>query len=411
MIVMMTSAVRPWALSLIPAMFISIGCSSSVLPTQKPVFPKAFQQSAGHPSGASLGLVLTGGGAFGAWEVGALEALFRFWKKRYEEEPPIVAVAGTSTGAIIAPFVLLGRDGLEEAVSWYTHVEQGDIAAPRLGVLLPFALFVITTPSVYDVGYTAHPKENTRRLYGKLLQALPEDRIDQIASLWPSQRLAVATLDFCSGRPDPVTNSPDRITSLREAILASAMVPLAFPPVPLPTTPGDGCPAKTPHLDGSIYSVAPFSALFDVAAESPELHLTHVIVVSAFPSFPSNDRPDPSATPRDHDLVHYRPFPHNPKFKAISDRMIALFSEAGATADTRLTRAAVALRTAGLSADAVQRLTGLRISGNPPRLIELAPSSRLGWEALNFRTESMSDMFKLGVEQATDELEKQLGSD
>ncbi len=362
------------------------------IPTKPQVLPGA------KASGASIGLVLTGGGAFGAWEVGALQALFDAWWEKYGEDPPIVIVAGASTGALIAPFVLFRRAGLAQARNWYTSVSQGDIVEPKLGALLPFPLFAISTSSIYGVGYSNQPN-NASRLYGKLLEAFPQARLKQITSMWPDRRLVVTTLDFCTGRPDPVTNSPNDSLKLREAILASAMAPLALPPIPLPSAGSERCPALTPHLDGGVYSMAPFNALFDVAFRERALHLTHVIVVSAFPMFPSDDK----------DPVQDHQFPPNPKFKAIGDRMNVLLSEAGASATIRLARAAIALRKAGLDPAEVQALTGMRISTEPPQLIELMPTSRLGWEALDFCQRDMTLMYKRGQLEACHSLATQLG--
>src|SRR5437867_4250814 len=64
-------------------------------------------------SKASIGIVLGGGGAFGAWQVGALQAFFDHWKKSRGSDPPVRVVVGTSTGALIAPMAFDGRDALE----------------------------------------------------------------------------------------------------------------------------------------------------------------------------------------------------------------------------------------------------------------------------------------------------------
>lgn len=372
-----------------------VGCATA-RPTAPLYVPAAPHGHEGRErSGATIGLVLTGGGVFGAWEVGALQAFFDDWKARYGEEPPIRVVVGTSTGAVIAPFAFLGRqpagDAIEELVRWYTSVNQSDIVGPKVGAVLPFPLFAITTSSVYGVGYSPGTSAKANRLYGRLLEALPDPRLDQMAAEWPRRRLAAATLDFKTGRPDVYTNDPRLIRCLRSGILASAMAPLALPPIPLAR---DGCNSPgvtlTPHFDGGVYAVAPFAALFDLAAMEPAIPLTHVVVISAFPWFPGGET----------DPVQAHTFPNSPKFRAIGDRMNALLSEASATTEIELARAALALRRAGTDPAAVARLTGLTIPYPPPTLIELVPESRLGWEAFDFNQDDMRRMHKRGYDEA-----------
>lgn len=389
---------RPLAV-LLAAVLLS-GCTSTAPKTALFAPPARAVRADAAPSHASIGLVLTGGGVFGAWEVGALQAFFDDWRARYGEEPPIRVVAGTSTGALIAPFAFVGRrpgeDAIAELVRWYTSVGQGDIVAPKAGVLLPFPLFAITTPSVYGVGYSAGDAASARRLWARLLEAVPDRRIEAIAAEWPRRRLGVATLDFSSGRPDVYTNQPDRIRCLRTGILASAMAPLALPPIPLGPAACDAAARLSPHFDGGVYAVAPFEALFDLAALEPAIPLTHVVVISAFPFFPG-DETDP---------VQTHVFPLEPKFRATGDRMNALLSESAATKEISLTRAALALRRAGTDAAAVARLTGLNVPYDAPELVELVPKHRLGWEAFDFRQDEMRRMHRRGYEEAMETLRR-----
>ena len=399
-------------LALLGLALLTSGCASLQPLATASVQPAAACSSTREPSGASLGVVLTGGGAFGAWEVGALEALFEYWCETYGEDPPIRVVAGTSTGALIAPFALLGRSYLPELESWYTSVRQADIAAPRLGVVLPFPLFAITTSSVYSVGYTADDARPARLLYRRIEQALPAERLHRLGALWPNERLVVTSLDFGSGRPRSVTNSTGDIDTLRAAMLASAVPPLAFPPVPLrPADAPPDSPRRTPHFDGGVCAVAPFEALLETAAREPAIKLTHIVAISAFPEFPAAER----------DPVQVGEFPQSPAFKAIGDRMNVLLSEASATKEIGLVRAAIALRHAGVPSDEVKAATRIAFPcpqpdandpptwGDqhcpPPVLVVLAPDQRLGWRALSFDPDEMREMLDRGRVQARAKLE------
>jgi predicted acylesterase/phospholipase RssA len=339
---------------------------------------------------SNIGLVLSGGGAFGAWETGALRCFFDWWRSTFGEEPPIQAVVGTSTGALVSPFALLGRppdhDYIGEVCDLYGKVTNAKIRAERPELILsPAAFFLRHVASVYDPGYDDDPKEASL-LYKLLLQMIPEDRVKAIGDLWNSgRRLGVATLDFATGRPHVVTNSPEDLQILVKGILASAMAPLALPPVLLPF----GSAGPTPHMDGGLYAEAPIAALFELAWGPPSIALTHVVVISSFPWFPSDD----SNPVQGHD------FPADPTFGSIGDRMNALMSEANASKDTLLASAAIELRKAGLTEPRVFDVTGYHIPGMP-QLIKLFPSKRLGWQAFEFVPAEMKAMQMRGCQEA-----------
>jgi predicted acylesterase/phospholipase RssA len=353
----------------------------------------------------AIGLVLTGGGSFGAWEVGALEALTYVWKSEHREEPPIRVVAGTSTGALLAPFALLGGDALKSAANEYTSVKQAHIVAVKPEIfVVPFYKFVVSHPSPADAGYPKSPEGKGRLLYARLRAQLATDnRIGAVLQSWGqpvSRRLVVTTTDFRRGRPDIISSSPENAERLVDAIFASAMAPLAFPPVDLPGPTG-GTTEKTTHLDGGVFSVAPFGALFATAAIDPPIALTHIFLVSAYPSFPGNDESPPP--------VQKAPFPRRPNFLDIGDRLDSVLAEAGVTKDLRLARAAIELRKRGLSPAEVRALADLEIRGEPPRLIEVFPSGRMGWRDHVFRVKEMAEMRHRGFEQGCQQIAKALG--
>ena len=92
----------------------------------------------------SFGILLTGGGSFGAFEAGAVKTFFELWRNEHEnQDPPIRVISGTSTGALIGPFVALGWAGVQDVAGLYTSIRQGDIPTPKAAVVLPFFLFSI----------------------------------------------------------------------------------------------------------------------------------------------------------------------------------------------------------------------------------------------------------------------------
>lgn len=226
----------------------------------------------------TLGLVLSGGGARGAFQVGAWERLredarfaepavisgtsagginaaliaagkspgemLRFWKE-LADDPPVTASAEFFAGALRS----LVRLGAEEGVRWLTSPAHLATLLARLRAHLPprpaslLALWVeflltarfelvsrflegIREPFVFD----------TRRVRARLVDALGGERV-------PTRgiRLALNTVDAHTGRvvrwvtapaPLPRTNDyvvVDAITV--DMVLASASIPLLFPPV------------------------------------------------------------------------------------------------------------------------------------------------------------------------------------
>jgi predicted acylesterase/phospholipase RssA len=332
----------------------------------------------------SIGLVLTGGGSFGAFEAGAVQAFFDYWaaehcpKEKPPCEPPIKVIAGSSTGALIGPFVALGASGVKEVVDVYRNTSQGDILSIKAADILPFALFANWSSSVYGVG----PLRKT------LAKRLFDSRLTQIAHDWPGRRLVVLGTDFGTGLPAPFSSDEIQadIGRFREGILASTISPLATPPAYIKnkssTTP-------TPNLDGGIHAVAPFKAFFDVAARPEAIAVTHLVVISAYPQFPTPDSNDSQRI--------QKPYPSHPKFGAIGARMDAVISESSISKEIALVWAAIELRNKGLSAETVYLQTGFNMPTPPRSLIVYAPQQRLGWDNLRFNIKEMREMADLGL--------------
>jgi predicted acylesterase/phospholipase RssA len=336
------------------------------------------QTSAADAAGPSIGIVLTGGGSFGAFEVGALKAYFDHWRGEHGgAPPPIVVVSGTSTGALIGPFAALGPSAVDEVAQLYQNVGPGDILRIKASVFLPLFLFSKLSSSVFS----ARPLENL------LAKRLSDDRLSEIAQMWPHKRLVVVATNFGDGQPATFTNAPDDIrtnlTRFREGALASTISPLATPPVYIKP---DSARNVQPYLDGGIHAVAPFQALFDLVTHSPNLHLTHIVVFSAFPLFPSTDLGQ----------AQTHVFPAHPQFGDIGARMDALISESSVTKEVHLVCAAIELRKREVSVERVRELTGLSIPTVPKELILIAPSGRLGWDNLKFDKNEMKEMFERG---------------
>jgi len=205
-------------------------------------------------------------------------------------------------------------------------------------------------------------------------------KLQRIKDHWPGLRLVVLGTNFGTGKPASFTNSPDQmalgLSRFRDGVLASTISPLATPPVYI---------KSEPILDGGVHAVAPFQAFFDLAAQSPEVGITQLIVVSAYPAFPSDD----SASVQKH-------YPAHPNFGDIGARMDATISESSISKEIALAWAAIELRNAGVTADRVKERTGFYIPKPPKELVVIAPVKRLGWNNLRFDPAEIGKMYTLG---------------
>jgi NTE family protein len=117
----------------------------------------------------TIGLVLSGGAARGAYEFGALEVLAPVL-----DEPPRVIV-GTSAGALGAAYLAANaRDGLEAAArsgaEKWLEVELGDVIGPLCSprelvrlLLYGLELLGIRAPARRACSTPAHSRKRSRR--------------------------------------------------------------------------------------------------------------------------------------------------------------------------------------------------------------------------------------------------------
>lgn len=184
-------------------------------------------------------LVVGGGGSRGAFAVGAIEVL-------HEAGRTFDVVAGTSTGALIAPLVVTGD--LQLLRSIYGSVRTDDVIRKR------DAVEILTKDAIFD----SHP------LWSLINSFITEERYRQI--LASEAELFIATVNLQTGELthwNPRTSGPEggpvsRRTLLR-AVFASASIPVMMPPVEI-LEGGDQ------HVDGGIREIAPLKIVIDHGA-------------------------------------------------------------------------------------------------------------------------------------------------
>lgn len=164
-------------------------------------------------------LALSGGGANGAFGAGFLNG----WTAT-GTRPTFKIVTGVSTGALMAPYAFLGPDYDQALRRFYTTTSDADVFAagnPLMALLRRDAL------------------ANTAPLEALIARAIDAPLLARIASEHRAgRRLYMGTADLDS-RQFVVWNmgliatrgSPEALALFRRVMLASASIPIAFPPV------------------------------------------------------------------------------------------------------------------------------------------------------------------------------------
>ena len=197
-------------------------------------------------------LAISGGGADGAFGAGLLKG----WTDA-GTRPEFEVVTGVSTGALIAPFAFLGPDYDDALRAFYTETETADILSlDILSGLFGGTAFASATP-----------------LEARIEDNITMDLMDAIASEYERGRfLLVGTTNLAVGRPViwdmgsiAIGRNDEALELFRKVILASASIPVLFPPVTLDVETASG-PAQEIHVDGGTTEnaiLAPISLSLD----------------------------------------------------------------------------------------------------------------------------------------------------
>lgn len=187
-------------------------------------------------------LVISGGGANGAFGAGVLYG----WSQT-GTRPHFKLVTGISTGALLAPFAMLGPDYDAQMKDVYTGVETSDIVEQRSLLQMLFDLF--RAESIADT-------EPLTRLIARHINA---DLLEAVAQAHTKgQRLYIGTTHLDAQEfviwnmgAIAVSDQPGALALFRQVMLASASIPAAFPPV-LMDVEVDGVPYDEMHVDGGV---------------------------------------------------------------------------------------------------------------------------------------------------------------
>jgi len=186
-------------------------------------------------------LALSGGGANGAFGAGFLNG----WTAT-GQRPIFKIVTGVSTGALMAPFAFIGADYDDALRKFYTTTSTVDIF--KIGSVL-WQLLV------------GEALADTRPLQALIAQHVDAELLRRVAEAHQrGRRLYIGTADldvprFVVWNMGLIANSghPDALGLFRKVMLASASIPVAFPPVffDVELTPG-GPRYDEMHVDGGV---------------------------------------------------------------------------------------------------------------------------------------------------------------
>lgn len=184
-------------------------------------------------------LALSGGGSFGAFATGVLNG----WDAA-GTRPVFRLVTGISTGSLIAPFAFLGGKYDQKIGQLYTSINTNNIMEKK-------SLFSIATGTPYAA--------DNSPLYELMERYIDEEMLQDIATAHSEgRRLWIGTTNLDAQHVviwnmGAIASSghPDALELFRRIMLASAAMPVAFPPSMIEVEAG-GSKYDEMHVDGGV---------------------------------------------------------------------------------------------------------------------------------------------------------------
>lgn len=181
-------------------------------------------------------LVISGGGAKGAFGAGLLSG----WTQT-GQRPEFTLVTGVSTGALMATWAFLGPEHDPALEDFYTRTTDDQVFERNYLLSAPFGASLLDTTPLRET----------------IAAAVDLDLLNEVAAEYAKgRRLYVASTDLDSNRlvvwdlgAIAASQRPDRLQRYRDALLASASIPVGFPPVYFPIE-WNGETYGQMHVDG-----------------------------------------------------------------------------------------------------------------------------------------------------------------
>ncbi|MHC4708600.1 MAG: patatin-like phospholipase family protein [Planctomycetota bacterium] len=205
-------------------------------------------------------LAISGGGQHGAFGAGLLVG----WTAA-GTRPEFTIVTGISTGALIAPFAFVGPAYDAQLKEIYTTYSTDDLIKKR---------HILTT-------ITGDSAASTERLKALIIKYFNQQVIEAIAAeLRKGRILFIGTTDLDTGRPViwnitriAASGNPRAPELIHKVLLASASIPVAFPPVIIEVE-AKGQRYDEMHVDGGTSTeifLYPAGVKWDMVAEKLEV--------------------------------------------------------------------------------------------------------------------------------------------
>ena len=218
----------------------------------------------------NLGLVLTGGGARAAYQVGVIQALSEI---AHPIETPFKVITGVSAGAINGAYLMSRADEFQVAAKglWelWSSLESRRVYRTDAGSIASLGSKWLST---VGMGGLLKPKRANHLLNTEPLRQLLQEELhlDKLQGFFKSGVLrgaSVSATNYATGTAisffDGVEDLKPWARSTRlglrtpltvEHIMASSAIPVFFPPVKLEGTPfGDGCIRLTSPVSPAIH--------------------------------------------------------------------------------------------------------------------------------------------------------------
>jgi len=239
----------------------------------------------------TTGLILSGGGARAAYQVGVLAAIGRMRRESGAAQGnPYPVISGTSAGAINAAFLASNADRFDDALDdlvsvWRNFQVEQVYRSDVLGMIRSGARWL----SLLSLGWLIAQKKlrpksllNNDPLSQLLAQHIDFDRLPQLLEQGHLRALAITASSYSTGEHVTFYNSRHPVTPwirnqrlaqhcnlTHDHLLASSAIPFIFPAMRL-----DGPQGNAYFGDGSMRQTAPIS---------PAIHLgaSKILVVGA----------------------------------------------------------------------------------------------------------------------------------
>lgn len=229
-----------------------------------------------HPQ-SNVGIVLTGGGARGAYQAGALNAILEMCKE-WGIEHPFNIVSGNSAGAINASYYAAGihkpRETVDKLIELWSEVHSKDVFEVgylSLGSMALKWLFELSTGSLFLRRRSVRALLDTSPLRELIEKNLNIHQIEKNIEQGFLRGLAIKAANYSTGYSETFLQGVEEIEIWKrhgrisrkdhvtiDHIMASTAIPILFPPVKI---------ARSYYGDGSLRSYTPFSPVIKMGAQ------------------------------------------------------------------------------------------------------------------------------------------------